>query len=143
MKAIIYYVPFGRPLEDDTANAKLIAAETGERVVFRNGSLASSNSEAPEPCVGYAGQVPDSEAYKTKPVYSVNEDGEVSKDAEPETDAEDEEETNKLGLPLGSPETAKELKAVFDEHEIEYHKSAKVGVLVDLYRSEILVLENE
>lgn len=141
MKAIIFFVAFGRASADDVKNAKLIAQATDERVVFRNASVASASGEKPEPCEAYAGLVPDTEAYKGKAVYSVNKSGEVVKDVSDED--EETEELNKIGLPIGSPTTAKELKAVFDEHELEYHKGAKIGALVELYRSEILVLGNE
>jgi hypothetical protein len=145
MKAIIFFVAFGRPLAEDIDAAKTIADHANERVVFRNGSLAAQNSEAPEPCLGYAGIVPESEAYQTKPTYTINEDGEVET-VEPGDGIvkfEQEAEVNEIGLPIGSPDNRDDLKAALDEAEVEYHGNAKTNVLVALYLSEVLVAEED
>ena len=138
MRAIIFFVPFGKASEENIKDAKLISESSGERVVFRNGSLAAQYDEVPEPALGYAGLVPDLEGYKGKTIYGVA-NGKVAKGEAPEP--EDKPELNKLGLPIGSPETREELKEALNEADIEFHGNAKTAILAELYSSEILVLE--
>ena len=128
MKAIIYFVALGRPQKADIEAAKLISEHTSERVVFRNGTIAAQNSEAPEPCLAYAGLVPKSEAYETKPIFSVN-----SKNKVVESKASKEEDSSKdlnsIGLPIGSPDSRDALKEALKEAGIEFHGNAKTEKL--------------
>ena len=137
MKAIIYFVALGRASSADISAAKLISEHTSERVVFRNGTIAAQNSEAPEPCIAYAGLVPKSEAYETKPVFSVK-DGKVV-EAKASQGEDSSEELNSIGLPIGSPDSRKDLKEALEEAGIEFHGNAKTDTLAELYRDEVLV----
>lgn len=153
MKAILFFTAFAVATKPEIEAAETISKETGKRVVFRNGSIAAQSAEAPEPCLGYAGLVPESDAYKNKTVFTAGKAPAAPKEKEPLTvvsssdnDGEgegEEPELNKIGLPLGSPESAKDLKKALDDAEVEYHSRAKVAILADLYRSEVLVLDED
>ena len=140
MNAILYFTKSGRATEKALKEIELLKNHTKELVLFRNGTLALSTGEKPEACLGYAGEVPESDDYKSKTIYKIK-GGEVVA-IEPEGD-EAELPLNKIGLPEGSPTTAKGLKEVFTEMELEFHKSAPLNVLVELYKNEVLVLTNE
>jgi len=133
MKAILYFVAAGFVRDSHKQAATAINAETGKKVVFRNGTSASLTGEKPEPNDGVAGQVPEPYAAFTR----YDDKGKVIGKAEPVAPlvALADRKLNAIGLPDGDgcPEDRETLKAALDAEGIEYHGNAKTEKLVDLY----------
>ena len=125
MKAILYFINSGIPTTDEQKKATKLSESSGEKVVFRNGRAAPDSIED---CIGVAGAYP--------PAYADKVYGQVKKKRTRGNSKGDAEgvEVNKLGLPVGAPDTLKALKEYFVEHDVKFHKGANQAALVKLYK---------
>ena len=134
MKAILFFVAAGIVLDSHRQAAAAIAAKTGKKVVFRNGTSPDLTNEKPEANEGVAGKVP--KAYADFPRY--NDAGELeSPGTAPAPGNPDNKPLNLLGLPEGSPDNREDLKRALEEMGVEFHPNAKTDKLADLFREAV------
>lgn len=136
MKAILYFVASGRVRDGHKEAATVIAAESGKKVVFRNGTVAEGTGERPEPNEGVAGVIPSQYAGFDR----YDDKGKLTKAAPSlvETGDGEEVELNEIGLPVGSPDNIETLREALTDAGVEFHPRNKLEKLTDLYRSEVL-----
>lgn len=135
MKRILFFVAAGLPTDEHKAAATALASATGERVAFRNSTVANAGNETPEACLGVAGDVPAAYA-AVFPTYSL--DGDAT---QPEGGTRDpnapELKLNSLGLPVGCPDNRNDLKDALTMMKAEFHPNLATAKLVDLFRAAI------